>query len=163
MKRSIELTDSDNRLLTQQAQRWADEHLRLSGKRGRPAYLSEYVSWLLRQQVKGGEPPRATFRSPHAKKVDQAATAAFAKRWHAHPTRLHEFKEVDPIIRAIVPSADRPQRIIQATYGFCQREVLAPFTQAEGTWGRIGQPRLDLIPDYSYGLFAYVRPLEEFA
>ncbi len=120
--------------------------------------VSEYVGWLLREQVKPPEPPRATLRATRARKVDQAATGAFARAWRATPTKLHPFQDVEPIVRSIVPSADRPQRIFRATQGFCDRQVLAPFTvHLDRTVDSVPLPRMDLIPDYHYGLWTFVQ------
>ncbi|MGI0068100.1 MAG: hypothetical protein ACREB9_06760, partial [Thermoplasmata archaeon] len=109
------------------------------------------MSWLLQQQVGSPAAPRASFR---ARRVDQDFKAATARTWQGHPAKLHDFPEVRTIVQRVVPTADRTQRVVRATHGFCERQALAPFSlEANGTPVLVETPRLDLIPGYHYAGF----------
>ena len=178
MRRNLELSETGAKQLSDQARAWSKSHLPPSGKRGRPAIVSAYVEWLLQQHRRSAgavpEPARATFgarRGGGARKIDQDATVAFARAWRAAPKRLHTFQDVDPIVRTVVPSADRPQRVARITQGFCQRHVLTPFdlhplsrvvdcsTALEEQLGfsPVLDPRVDMVAEYHYVLAAYVQ------
>jgi len=165
MERKLSLSERGNELLTAQARAWAQSHLPSSGKRGRPAYLSEYVEWLLqerarriREEVGLSQPPRAQSRADRVRKVDREATAAFARAWRTRPSKLRPYPEVVSVVRQVAPNADRPQRVARVARDLVEHHVLASFNVHEDrTWAPELSPRLDLIPDYHYTLWAWAQ------
>lgn len=168
MKRSIEFSDAKSQQLTDQANAWARTHLVRTGRRGRPAVVSEYVAYLLdlHSRSTGALPAqaRASKRGPPVRTTDGEARVAFARAWGRAPRRLRTFQEVNPIVRTLEPSADRPQRVYRVVQSYCNRRVLTPFDL--GTSGRrldladlvevgfspepVLEPRVDMVPDYHY-------------
>lgn len=156
-RRQIWMGDETWRAIRERAEEYRRTHPLLSsaGKGlpkgeagGRPPVMDEMLREVF---IKPRNPPRATFRP---RPVDEDFKAAQARRWQGRPSKLHDFQEVGALVRRLVPSADRPQRVIQATHGFCVRRVIAPFLlDPDRTPVLASTPRVDLVADYRYGGF----------
>jgi hypothetical protein len=83
-KASLALTESEWHLLRTQAERWAGRQILTSTKGGRPAYLSAYVGWLVRERERLSALPRAVSGRESGRRVRFARAIA---PWSPRPHR----------------------------------------------------------------------------
>jgi hypothetical protein len=83
-KASLALTESEWQLLRSQAEKWAGRQILTSTKGGRPAYLSAYVGWLVRERQRLSAIPRAVSTRESGRRVRFARAIA---PWSPRPHR----------------------------------------------------------------------------
>lgn len=122
---------------------------------GRPPVAAETLKALLDNAEAISRRPRASRvrrGSRGIQRIDEAARIGFGRLFRAFPTRLLPYRPHVERVVSMATGADRAQRRIDETIGFCERRLIAGFAVAGG-----GRPaRLDLVlptvvPDLYYG------------
>ncbi len=124
-----------------------------TGKRvgGRPPVVAEAFRALLDNAEASHRRPRASNRSDRFRRVDDAARVAFGRLFRGFPTRLLPYRPSVERVVAQATGADRPQRRIDATIGFCERRLIAGFTVGDGHPSRLDLVLPTMVPDLYYG------------
>lgn len=127
-----------------------------TGKRvgGRPPVVAEAFRALLDNAEASSRRPRASrgSRGPEQiRKADDAARVGFGHLFRAFPTRLLPYRPYVEGVVARATGADRVQRRIDATIGFCERRLIAGFTVGEGRPSRLDLVLPTMVPDLYYG------------
>ena len=136
-----------------------------SGKRvgGRPPVVAEAFRALLDNAEATDLRPRASGRRDRARKVDEAARVGFGRLFRQFPTRLLPYR---PSIERVVTQAtgaDRPQRRIDATIGFCDRRLSGAIQAGDGRPSRLELVLPTMVPGlyYGWGPVVYQTTLDE--
>jgi hypothetical protein len=124
-----------------------------TGKRvgGRPPVASEAFRALLDNAEGPPRRPRASKGPERVRRVDDAARVGFGRLFRPFPTRLLPYR---PSVERVVTQstgADRPQRRIEATIGFCERRLIAPFAVGDGRPTRLDLVLPTMVLDLYYG------------
>ncbi len=127
-----------------------------TGKRvgGRPPVVAEAFRSLLDNAEASSRRPRASrgSRGPEQiRRVDDAARVGFGRLFRAFPTRLLPYRPYVERVVTRATGADRAQRRIDATIGFCERHLIAGFAVGEGRPSRLDLVLPTMVPDLHYG------------
>ena len=127
-----------------------------SGKRvgGRPPVVAEAFRALLDNAEASSRRPRASrgSRGPEGiRRVDDAARVGFGRLFRAFPNRLLPFSPYVEQVVTRATGADRVQRRIEATIGFCERRLIAGFAVGQGRPTRLELILPTMVPDLYYG------------
>jgi hypothetical protein len=124
-----------------------------TGKRvgGRPPVVAEAFRALLENAEAVSGRARASRRGDHVRRVDDAARVGFGRLFRAFPTRLLPYRPSVERVVTQATGADRPQRRIDATIGFCERQLIGAFAIGEGKPSRLDLVLPTMVPDLYYG------------
>jgi hypothetical protein len=124
-----------------------------TGKRvgGRPPVVAEAFRALLDNAEASSRRPRASRGRRDARNVDDAARVGFGRLFRAFPTRLLPYRPSVERVVGLDAGADRPQRRIDATIGFCERHLIAGFAVGDGKPARLDLVLPTMVPDLYYG------------
>jgi hypothetical protein len=124
-----------------------------TGKRvgGRPPVASEAFRALMENAEGRSRRPRASKGPERVRRIDDAARVGFGRLFRSFPTRLLPYRPSVERIVAQATGADRPQRRIDATIGFRERHLIAPFTVGDGRPTRLDLVLPTMVPDLYYG------------
>jgi hypothetical protein len=124
-----------------------------TGKRvgGRPPVVAEAFRALLDNAEASSRRPRASRSPERVRRVDDAARVGFGRLFRTFPTRLLPYRPSVERIVAQATGADRPQRRIDATIGFCERHLIGAFAVGEGKPSRLDLVLPTMVPDLYYG------------
>lgn len=124
-----------------------------SGKKvgGRPPVAAEAFRALLDNAEASSRRPRASRGPDRIRRVDEAARVGFGRLFRAFPTRLLPFRPSVERVVAQATGADRPQRRIDATIGFCDRHLIGAFAVGGGKPSRLDLVLPTMVPDLYYG------------
>ena len=130
---------------------------------GRPPVVAEAFRALLDNAEAFTRRPRASQGSDRIRKVDDAARVGFGRLFRAYPTRLLPFRPSVERVVAQATGADRPQRRIDATVGFCERHLIGAFAVGGGKPSRLDLVLPTMVPDlyYGWGPIVYQRTLDD--
>ena len=130
---------------------------------GRPPVAAEAFRALLDNADASTRHPRASNRLDRVRRVDDAARVGFGRLFRAFPTRLLPFRPSVERVVAQATGADRPQRRVDATIGFCERHLIAGFAVCDGRPSRLDLVLPTMVPDlyYGWGPVVYQTTLDE--
>ncbi len=118
---------------------------------GRPPVASEAFRALLENAEAASRRPRASGRTDRVRRVDDSARVGFGRLFRSFPTRLLPYRPSVERVVAQATGADRPQRRISATVGFCERHFIAGFAVGDGRPARLDLVLPTMVPDLYYG------------
>jgi hypothetical protein len=124
-----------------------------TGKRvgGRPPVVAEAFRALIDNAETSSRRPRAPRGADRIRRVDDAARVGFGRLFRAYPTRLLPYRPAVERVVTQATGADRPQRRIEATIGFCERHLIGAFAVGEGRPTRLDFVLPTMVPDLYYG------------
>ena len=135
-----------------------------TGKRvgGRPPVAAEAFRALVDNADASLRPPRASRVRGRVRPVDDAARVGFGRLFRAFPTRLLAYPNIEKVVERAT-GADRPQRRIEATIGFCERRLIAGFAVGQSRPSRLDLVLPTMVPDlyYGWGPIVYQTTLDE--
>ncbi|MGI0053936.1 MAG: hypothetical protein ACRECR_06770 [Thermoplasmata archaeon] len=154
-RRQIQLSDRTWRAVQQRAEQYRKEHpwlpspgrgLPKGEAGGRPPVMEEMMRELF---LRSSSPARASLRGARRLRAVEAARVGFGKLYRPDPRRLQPYSTIERVVERAT-GADRPQRRIDETVGFCEKKLIAPFLRTEP------RPTLTtalgpLVPEYCYG------------
>jgi hypothetical protein len=118
---------------------------------GRPPVASEAFRALLENAEAASRRPRASGRTDRVRRIDDSARVGFGKLFRSFPTRLLPYRPSVERVVAQATGADRPQRRVAATVGFCERHFIAGFVVGDGRPARLDLVLPTMVPDLYYG------------
>jgi glutathione S-transferase len=117
---------------------------------GRPPVASETFRAIL-DAAEASYRPRARRKGERARRADEAARVAFGRLFRQFPTRLLPYRPAIERVVTQATGADRVQRRIEATIGFCERRLLGAFSVSEGRPSRLDLVLPTMVPGLYYG------------
>lgn len=123
---------------------------------GRPPVVAGAFRVLLDNVEALSRRPRAARGPDRIRRVDDAVRVEFGCLFGHFPTRLLPYRPSVERVAGQATGADRPQRRIAATVGFCERRLIAGLTVGQGTPAQMDPVLLTMVPHLPYGWGATV-------